>query len=170
MTPGRWRPTALAHRPRFCSALSLSETALQSLRQGLHGPDTRGRRRPEVRCREGRRIALFFSGRQHASENLQDVLRERVEALRAPVQMCDALSRNLPGESQTIFARCLAHDQRQFVDVAGHLSVECATCCGNTGDGASNRPASVPDGLGDLPEPTGRHRRPVFHNRILTRS
>ena len=46
---------------------------------------------------EGRDIALFFSIPQHAGENLVDVLRHRPEDLGAPVQMCDALSRNMPG-------------------------------------------------------------------------
>lgn len=32
--------------------------------------------------------------------------------------MCDALSRNLPGDLETIVANCLAHGRRQFVDVA----------------------------------------------------
>ena len=67
---------------------------------------------------EGRRIALFFSGRQHAGENLEDVLAQRAAGLPPPIQMCDALARNLPGELQTILANCLAHGRRQFVDVA----------------------------------------------------
>ncbi len=44
-----------------------------------------------VSTREDRKIALFFSGRQHAGENLADVLAERAESLAAPIQMCDAL-------------------------------------------------------------------------------
>ena len=51
-----------------------------------------------VSTREGRRIALFFSGRQHAGENLKDVLAERAAELAAPIQMCDALSRNMPAD------------------------------------------------------------------------
>jgi transposase len=74
---------------------------------------------------EGRRIALFFSGRKHAGENLKDVLSERAAELAAPIQMCDALSRNLPGELQTIVANCLAHGRRQFVEVAECFPEEC---------------------------------------------
>jgi hypothetical protein len=33
-------------------------------------------------------MALYFTGRQHAGENLADVLRERRAELRPPVQMC----------------------------------------------------------------------------------
>jgi hypothetical protein len=78
-----------------------------------------------VSTRQGRKIALFFSGRKHAGENLTDVLRERVATLDAPIQMCDALSRNLPGELETIIANCLAHGRRRFVDVAEHFPDEC---------------------------------------------
>ena len=78
-----------------------------------------------VSTREGRRIALFFSGRQHAGENLGDVLAQRAAALSPPIQMCDALSRNLPAELKTIVAHCLAHGRRQFVEVAEHFPEEC---------------------------------------------
>jgi len=70
-----------------------------------------------VALREGRRVALFFSGRRHAGENLAEVLRHRAAELPPPMQMCDALSRNLPGELQTIVGHCLAHARRNFVDV-----------------------------------------------------
>jgi predicted nucleic acid-binding Zn-ribbon protein len=39
--------------------------------------------------------------------------------------MCDALSRNLPGELKTILAHCLAHGRRQFVEVAERFPEEC---------------------------------------------
>jgi transposase len=74
---------------------------------------------------EGRKIALFFSGRQHAGENLTDVLKRRSETLAAPIQMCDALSRNLPEKLKTIVAHCLAHGRRRFVEVADHFPDEC---------------------------------------------
>ena len=78
-----------------------------------------------VSTREGRRIALFFSGRQHAGENLKDVLAERAAELAAPIQMCDALSRNMPAELKTIVANCLAHARRQFVEVVDRFPEEC---------------------------------------------
>src|SRR5438876_5264686 len=49
-----------------------------------------------VSTQEGRRIALYFTGRQHAGENLRDVLEHRTTGLARPLQMCDALSRNTP--------------------------------------------------------------------------
>jgi len=76
----------------------------------------------------GHRIALFFTGHRHAGENLTAVLKQRACELDRPLQMCDALSRNvpdLPPELQTILAHCLAHGRRQFVDVAGNFPDEC---------------------------------------------
>jgi hypothetical protein len=78
-----------------------------------------------VALRDGRRVALFFSGRRHAGENLAEVLRLRAAELPPPIQMCDALSRNLPGELETILAHCLAHARRQFVDVYDRFPEEC---------------------------------------------
>jgi hypothetical protein len=65
-----------------------------------------------------RKIALFFTGRQHAGENLADVLAQRVDLLHAPIQMCDALSRNTPKLTcglRILLANCLSHGRRQFV-------------------------------------------------------
>lgn len=78
-----------------------------------------------VATREGRRMALFFSGHKHAGENLMDILRRRAADLPPPIQMCDALSRNLPKEFQTIVANCLAHGRRQFVDEMENFPAEC---------------------------------------------
>jgi len=78
-----------------------------------------------VATRAGDRIALFFSGRQHAGENLSDVLQHRSGELTAPIQMCDGLSRNLPQELNTIVANCIAHGRRKFVDIYDHFPQEC---------------------------------------------
>ncbi len=78
-----------------------------------------------VALRDGQRVALFFSGRRHAGENLAQVLELRAAELPPPIQMCDALSRNLPGELQTIVAHCLAHARRQFVDVYERFPEQC---------------------------------------------
>lgn len=77
------------------------------------------------RSEHNRDLALFFTGRNHAGENLAVVLRRREEALSAPIQMCDALSRNTKGEFKTILANCLAHGRRRFVEVAENFPDEC---------------------------------------------
>ena len=78
-----------------------------------------------VATNSGQRVALFFSGRKHAGENLMTVLRQRTADLPPPIQMCDALSRNMPAELKTIVANCLAHGRRQFVDLSTTFRSEC---------------------------------------------
>ncbi len=76
-----------------------------------------------------RKIALFFTGRQHAGENLADLLTRRGEQMSSPIQMCDALSRNTPKAAKGIkilLANCIAHGRRQFVEVAASFPEECS--------------------------------------------
>ena len=78
-----------------------------------------------VSVRDGREIALFFTGNKHAGENLSDVLAQRAAELREPIQMCDGLSRNLPKEFEVILSGCNVHARRNFVDVADQFPDEC---------------------------------------------
>jgi transposase len=81
-----------------------------------------------VSTASGRKIALYFTGRQHAGENLADVLKRRAAELASPIQMCDALSRNMPKLSngvEIMLANCLAHGRRQFVEIAANFPDEC---------------------------------------------
>ena len=66
---------------------------------------------------DGQQIALYFTGQKHAGENLERVLARRASGLDPPIQMCDGLSRNVPGEMKTILSNCLTHARRQHVDV-----------------------------------------------------
>lgn len=72
-----------------------------------------------------RKIALFFTGRKHAGENLAEVLSKRAAELGSPIQMSDGLSRNEPGEFATIMANCLIHGRRHFVEVVESFPAEC---------------------------------------------
>ncbi len=78
-----------------------------------------------VATRDGQRVALFFTGRRHAGENLAQVLAKRAADLGPPIQMCDALSRNVPKPFQVILGHCLAHARRRFVDVTPSFPAEC---------------------------------------------
>ena len=73
----------------------------------------------------GWRVALFYTGRRHAGENLANLLGKRDASLRPPIQMCDALSRNLPKDFKTIVGNCLAHGRRKFVDSVDNFPAEC---------------------------------------------
>ena len=72
------------------------------------------------------RIALFFTGPKHAGENIAEVLKQRARELPAPIQMCDALSRNTPKLAgvTVLVANCLAHGRRQIVEVAENFPQE----------------------------------------------
>ena len=67
---------------------------------------------------ESYKIGLYFTGRQHAGENLEDLLDKREEDSEVPIQMCDALSRNEPGAHETHLSNCNAHARRKFYDLA----------------------------------------------------
>jgi transposase len=77
---------------------------------------------------QGWKIALYFTGRQHAGENIADVLKQRAKQSSPPIQMCDALSRNVPKLTagvEILLANCLAHGRRQFLEVAENFPDEC---------------------------------------------
>ncbi len=76
----------------------------------------------------GQKMALYFSGDKHAGENLADVMKWRAAELPPPIQMCDALSRNvpkLPRGLELVMANCLAHGRRNFVVVVDNFPMEC---------------------------------------------
>jgi transposase len=63
------------------------------------------------------RIGLFFTGRKHAGENLNELLNDRPKGRDPPIQQCDASSRNVPKDHETQLANCLAHARRKFYDL-----------------------------------------------------
>lgn len=70
-----------------------------------------------VSLRDEIRIALFFTGQEHAGENLERVLAERSAELSMPMQMSDGLSWNNAGETATLECHCNVHARRKFADV-----------------------------------------------------
>jgi transposase len=78
-----------------------------------------------VSVRDEIRIALFFTGREHAGENLSKVLAKRNEERERVIQMCDALSRNVSPEFATILCNCLSHARRSYVNVVEDFPEEC---------------------------------------------
>jgi len=71
------------------------------------------------------RIALYFTGCKHAGENLAEVLKLRSCELPPIIQMCDALSRNVPKIIETLLANCNAHGRRNFVKVIANFPEPC---------------------------------------------
>ncbi len=74
---------------------------------------------------EGRQIVLYQSGRRHAGENIDELLRHRASHLPPPKQMGDALSANWSREFETIICKCLAHARRQFTEIEVAFPAEC---------------------------------------------
>jgi len=74
---------------------------------------------------QGCRIALYFTGCKHAGENLAEVLKHRSPDLPPIIQMCDALSRNVPKLRETLVANCNAHGRRNFVKVTANFPEPC---------------------------------------------
>jgi len=58
---------------------------------------------------EKQRIALYFSGRKHAGENMTDLLEKRQVGLSPPIQMSDAKSGNTPKNTKVIESNCNTH-------------------------------------------------------------
>jgi len=77
-----------------------------------------------VSVADGNKITIFHTGREHAGESLAELLRERTSA-EVPLQMCDALSRNLPKEFETLLGNCLTHARRYFAKVIDAFPDQC---------------------------------------------
>ena len=105
--------------------LDLSKPQLEAASAGGPGGRTGVYTSGVIATKGERALALFFTGRQHAGENLADVLKRRAAQLKAPVQMADALAANTAGDFKTLLANCLAHARRGFVEVAHDFPEEC---------------------------------------------
>jgi transposase len=71
------------------------------------------------------KIALFVTGHNHAGENLNDILEKRNASIGPPIQICDALSRNIPKDFKTILSSCISHGRRRFVEINESFPKEC---------------------------------------------
>ena len=99
---------------------------VQSLKQEQAGSERTGIFTTGIVAKVGaHQVALFFTGGNHAGENLDLLLRNRATGLGKPIQMCDALSRNRSKEFEVLLANCLPHGRRGFVDVAENFPAEC---------------------------------------------
>ena len=78
-----------------------------------------------VSLTHGYKIALYFTDRQHAGENLAAVLKKRNEGLPPPIHESDGLDYNKPGDIQVITGKCLTHGRRQFVDIISSFPEQC---------------------------------------------
>ena len=70
-------------------------------------------------------VSLFFTGRNHAGENLSKVLERRQAERSAPLHMCDGLAHNAPKGHPTVEAQCNVHARRNFVELESSFPEEC---------------------------------------------
>ncbi len=80
-----------------------------------------------LRCVGEQTICLFFTGRQHAGENLDDLLALRDAALAPMLWMSDALAANTPKQhpERVVDLNCLVHARRQFVEIQDFFPSAC---------------------------------------------
>lgn len=70
-------------------------------------------------------VVLYFSGREHAGENLARVLALRGEHLPLPLVMSDAMAANLSGDlPEHIRCFCLEHGQRKVREIKDHFPLQ----------------------------------------------
>jgi transposase len=118
--------TVLSLRPGARPAPAVQRPVLAPVAPAAASPRTGVFTSGVVTTHDGHRVALYFTGRRHAGENLATVLQHRVSALGPPIQMCDALPRNVPESFATILANCLCHARRNVVEIAGDFPDEAA--------------------------------------------
>ena len=70
-------------------------------------------------------VSLFFTGRNHAGENLSKVLDRRQAERSIPLHMCDGLAQNDPKGHPTVEAQCNVHARRNFVELKSSFPEEC---------------------------------------------
>jgi transposase len=73
-----------------------------------------------------RRICLYYTGRRHAGENLEELLTQRELERGKPLVMSDALSSNKAEEAGLIRCHCLAHGRRKFSELEEDFPLESA--------------------------------------------
>ena len=78
-----------------------------------------------VSLTHGYQIALYYTGRKHAGENLATVLGQRNEELPPPIHESDGLDHNKPGDIEVITGKCLTHGRRGFADVSSSFPEQC---------------------------------------------
>lgn len=74
---------------------------------------------------DNQQIALFYTGRNHAGENIAQIFGLRDKGRHPPIQMCDALSRNITEAFKSILCNCLTHARRNFVNMYDNFPDEC---------------------------------------------
>jgi transposase len=71
------------------------------------------------------RIFLYFTGRNHAGENLQNILKQRAAGLPPPTQVSDRSTSNEAKGFDVDDGGCLDHGRREFYDIRHFFPTSC---------------------------------------------
>ncbi|CZH83719.1 IS66 family transposase [Legionella pneumophila] len=71
------------------------------------------------------KIALFYNSQRHSGENMERLLNKRHKNNGKVIQMCDALSHNIPETHDTIVCNCLSHGFRKFDELQAFYPEHC---------------------------------------------
>jgi len=70
-------------------------------------------------------VCLYVTGRQHAGENLDDIIDLRDETLEPIMQMSDGLAANQLKDNDSLWINCIIHGRRNFIDIESVFPEEC---------------------------------------------
>lgn len=102
----------------YADDTSIRILSLMRENQQIPEPERKGMRTTAVVAELGdHSIHLYESGRSHAGENLEELLRRRPEGLPPPIQMSDALASNTSHSVPIQSVFCLAHGRRRFHEI-----------------------------------------------------
>lgn len=101
-------------------------------------------------------IVLFFTGKEHAGENMDRILSMRRHGLSPPIQMSDALSCNTSHPHQVIWACCTVHARRNFWEIRHNFTEACERLIEDLGQVFEHEARCKKEGLDD-------HARMHFH-------
>jgi transposase len=111
---------------RILAVIKENRKAAEAVASGQAEPRTGGYTTGLVANVGARTICLYFAGRAHAGENLDEVLTLRETDRGPPIVMSDALSANeLADEAAIIRSHCLAHGRRKFTEIEEVFPAEC---------------------------------------------
>lgn len=71
------------------------------------------------------KIALFYNSQRHSGENMERLLNKRHKNKGKVIQMCDALSHNIPETHDNIVCNCLSHGFRKFDELQTYYPEHC---------------------------------------------
>ncbi|WP_278043666.1 IS66 family transposase [Legionella cincinnatiensis] len=71
------------------------------------------------------KIALFYNSQCYSGENMERLLNKRHKKNGTVIQMCDALSHNIPVTHDTIVCNCLSHGFRKFDELQAFYPEHC---------------------------------------------